>query len=365
MKGIDVSHWQNQIDWDSVKSEGIEFVILKAGGSDNGFYTDKTFETNYTEARNHGLHVGAYYFVGPKCTSRESGEADAKRFLEIIKGKQFDMPVYIDFEAPNASNVSGNTDACIGFCEVMKAAGYYPGIYASDVSGFKNRLDKSKLTAYTWWVARYGKEPEYAVERKDIWQYSSAGTVKGINANVDMNEAYTDFPSYIAANGLNGYEKRASAPAPSPARKSNEQIANEVIAGQWGVGDDRKNRITAAGYDYETIRAIVNQKLGVHPAPARKSNEQIANEVIAGKWGVGDDRKNRITAAGYDYNTIRNIVNAKLGVHPAPERKSNEQIANEVIAGKWGVGNDRKRRITAAGYNYETIRAIVNRKMGR
>ena len=361
MKGIDVSHWQDQIDWPSVKSEGIEFVILKAGGSDSGFYTDKTFESKYEGAKSVGMHVGAYYFVGSKCTNRESGVADAKRFLEIIKGKQFDMPVYIDFEAPNASDVSGNTDACIGFCETMKEAGYYPGIYASDISGFKTRLDKTRLTSYTWWVARYGKEPEYAVEKKDIWQYTSKGTVKGIDSNVDMNEAYAAFSSYITIHGLNGYSKST----PAPVKKSNDEIANEVIAGKWGVGEDRENRITAAGYDYNTIRSIVNSKLGVTPAPTRKSNDEIANEVIAGKWGVGDDRKNRITAAGYDYNAIRNLVNSKLGAKPAPARKSNEQIANEVIAGKWGVGNDRKNRITAAGYNYETIRAIVNSKMRR
>lgn len=95
--------------------------------------------------------------------------------------------------------------------------------------------------------------------------------------------------------------------------KSLDAIANEVIAGQWGNGDDRRNRLQAAGYDYNAVQALVNQKLGMGSAPAGKSNEQIADEVIRGEWGNGDDRRNRLQAAGYDYNAIQAIVNRKLG----------------------------------------------------
>ncbi len=100
--------------------------------------------------------------------------------------------------------------------------------------------------------------------------------------------------------------------------------------------DDRKNRLSAAGYDYNAIQAIVNQKAA--PAPAKKSNEEIANEVLAGAWGNGDDRKNRLSAAGYDYNAIQAIVNQKA----APAKKSNEEIAKEVLAGAWGNSDDRR-----------------------
>ena len=94
--------------------------------------------------------------------------------------------------------------------------------------------------------------------------------------------------------------------------KSLDTIANEVLAGQWGNGDDRRNRLQAAGYDYNAVQALVNQKLGVGSAPAGKSNEQIADEVIRGEWGNGDDRRKRLQAAGYDYNAIQAIVNRKL-----------------------------------------------------
>ena len=104
-----------------------------------------------------------------------------------------------------------------------------------------------------------------------------------------------------------------STSTPKPSKKSNETIAQEVINGAWGNGEDRKSKLTATGYDYNTIQSIVNQKLGAKPTVSnKKSNEQIANEVIAGKWGNGDDRKNRLTAAGYDYNSVQKIVNQKL-----------------------------------------------------
>lgn len=155
---------------------------------------------------------------------------------------------------------------------------------------------------------------------------------------------------------------------PSSGNKSNEEIANEVIAGKWGNGDARKNALTNAGYDYSAIQNIVNQKLSgssSKPKTTTKSNETIAQEVINGAWGNGDDRKNRLIAAGYDYNTIQSIVNQKLGAGSSSNsnKKSNETIANEVIRGDWGNGQDRKNRLQAAGYDYNAIQAIVNRKL--
>ena len=92
----------------------------------------------------------------------------------------------------------------------------------------------------------------------------------------------------------------------------------------------------------------------------KKSNEEIAREVIAGKWGNGDDRKNRLTQAGYNYSTIQSLVNTML---KPSSRKSNEEIAREVIAGKWGNGYERKTRLKKAGYDYTAIQSIVNRLM--
>ena len=107
---------------------------------------------------------------------------------------------------------------------------------------------------------------------------------------------------------------------------------------------------------------IVSQQVA-QPAPAKKSVNEVAQEVIAGKWGTGADRKNRLTAAGYNYNEVQNEVNNILKGKPSQpsNKKSNEQIAKEVIEGKWGNGKDRKKKIEAAGYNYNEIQKIVNK----
>lgn len=204
IRGIDVSHWQDDIDWDKVSKSGIKFAIIKAGGSDDGFYTDSKFEENYQDAKNNGVPVGAYYFVGPGFLSEEDGIADANRFLKIIEGKTFEMPIALDLESTSPDNKVGVTEAAIAFCETLENAGYYVVIYASDISGFKDRLVLNKLESYDKWVACYGSEPTY-VDDYGIWQYTSEGSVYGINGNVDMNKAYKDYPSIIKESGLNGF----------------------------------------------------------------------------------------------------------------------------------------------------------------
>ena len=95
-------------------------------------------------------------------------------------------------------------------------------------------------------------------------------------------------------------------------KKTNEQIADEVIRGLWGNGTTRKQRLTNAGYNYDTIQKLVNQKLQGSYTPSKKTNEQIAREVIQGKWGNGSARKKNLEKAGYGYNKIQSIVNQML-----------------------------------------------------
>lgn len=162
-------------------------------------------------------------------------------------------------------------------------------------------------------------------------------------------------------------------------KKSTDEIAREVIAGKWGSGAARKANLEAAGYDYATVQNAVNSIVsGKKPAsttsaptsapaptpqPARKSVNQIAQEVIAGKWGSGNQRKTNLQNTGYNYTEVQNAVNAILGgkATATPARKSNTEIAREVIAGKWGSGATRKAKLQAAGYNYAAIQAEVNR----
>lgn len=207
INGIDVSKWQGEIDFSKVKASGIEFVIIKAGGSDNGFYKDSYFEKNYEKAKAAGLSVGAYYFVGKRFQGAQSGTLDAKRFLDIIKGKEFEFPVFVDVEAPGFQYKEDNTDAAIAFCETMEKAGYFCGIYGSDISGFKDRLDHKRIEQFAHWVARYGNPPEYC-EDAQIWQKSSKGNVPGICGSVDLDISYIeDYPKIMKKKGLNGFKK--------------------------------------------------------------------------------------------------------------------------------------------------------------
>ena len=226
---IDVSHWQGSINFNLVKDSGVWGVIIKAGGSDAGLYTDPRFEENYRNAKAAGLHVGAYYFVGKKCITAADGTADANRFMTMLAGKEFDMPVYMDVEAPASTTKTGNTNAAIAFCRAMEKAGYFTGIYASDVSGFVQRLNSTQLLSFTWWVARYGSKPTHATRNMTMWQYSSSGSVSGINGRVDMNKCYIDFPTIIKNAGLNGYKKEDPEPAvdyEAAIAKLTEQVHN-------------------------------------------------------------------------------------------------------------------------------------------
>lgn len=119
------------------------------------------------------------------------------------------------------------------------------------------------------------------------------------------------------------YDHMTSSKAPTPeaksvskpvttSGKSVDELAREVIRGDWGNGNDRYQRLTAAGYDYDTVQARVNQLLGQKPKPAGKSIDTLAREVIRGDWGNGQERYNRLTAAGYNYNTVQARVNQIL-----------------------------------------------------
>jgi GH25 family lysozyme M1 (1,4-beta-N-acetylmuramidase) len=206
IKGIDISHWNRVKDFFEVKASGIDFVILKAGGSDAGFYSDPQFENYYRQAKLAGLSVGAYYFTGRNFYGPTAGEEDAKRFARIIRDKTFEYPVYVDIEmtSPSANKMEEATAAAIAFCRYMESLKYFTGIYASDISGFKESLEYNRLADFTTWVARYGKKPEF-IKYPGIWQYSSNGSVPGIKGNVDLDRTEVNYPFIIKKGQFNGY----------------------------------------------------------------------------------------------------------------------------------------------------------------
>ena len=218
----------------------------------------------------------------------------------------------------------------------------------------------------------------------DIAKRNNLGTlVKGQNLTWHKMHAETSCPGeyllskmdYIVeeANKINNEVTSVPEPEPvptpepvPPVLKTNEEIANEVISGIWGNGNDRKVKLTDAGYDYSSIQKIVNEKLlGSTPTEKpKKLNEELAQEVISGNWGNGEERKKRLTEAGYNFDEIQTIVNNKLGADSSSSnKKSNDEVAYEVIRGDWGNGEERKNKLTQAGYDYDTIQKIVNDRL--
>ena len=160
-------------------------------------------------------------------------------------------------------------------------------------------------------------------------------------------------PDYASAAG-----RISPGPAPAPgAQKGLTEVAREVIAGHWGNGDFRIQNLTAAGYDAKSVQAEVNRILQGGGTSSRKPEDVIAKEVLAGKWGNGQDRINKLKAAGYNPGSIQSKVNSLLGYGASA---SLDEVAREVIQGKWGNGQDRFNRLTAAGYDAKSVQRRVN-----
>ena len=189
-KGIDVSTWQNDVDFSKVKKSGHDFVIIRAGFGREVSQKDNRFEQHYKKAKAAGLKVGAYWYS--YADSIEDAKKEAKACLEVIKGKAFELPVYYDLEEASIAKLGKSTCTAIAkaFCEAVKAEGYKVGVYAN-LNWFTNYLDYAELKkTYSIWLAQYHTEHQLDC---DIWQNSSTGKVDGYNGNIDTNYCYVDF----------------------------------------------------------------------------------------------------------------------------------------------------------------------------
>ena len=299
-KGIDVSEFQGSIDWAKVKKDGIEFAILKLGNiyDYDSNYKDSKFDTNYKNARAQGIKVGAYIYN--YCNTVDTLKKGLEWALEKLGNKKLDLPIYLDMED---KDIQGETKAsltkqCNEFAKIIKAAGYRAGVYAN-VNWLKNELNPSDFDKdISVWVAQYYKECQYT-GKYDIWQYASDGSVSGISGNCDMNYLYnTDI---IKESGADTSDK-----------KTIDELAEEVIAGKWGDGEDRKSKLEKAGYDYDAVQDRVNEILA---KDTKKSVTEVAKDVINGKYGNGDERKKKLEAEGYDYDEVQSKVNQLLGAN--------------------------------------------------
>ena len=190
-QGIDVSKYQGEINWQKVKTDGIEFVVIRCGYGREISQKDPYFEANYAGAKAAGLQVGTYWYSYAE--SAEDAKTEAKTFLEAVNGKAFDLPVYYDVEE-NTQAEKGKefvTGVILAFAEEVERAGYTVGVYAN-TNWLTNYIDLTKLGSRSIWKADYREDYDKEISC-DIHQYASDGNVNGISGRCDMNTGYADF----------------------------------------------------------------------------------------------------------------------------------------------------------------------------
>lgn len=192
--GIDVSHYQGEIDWDKVKEDGIEFVIIRIGyrgyGEEGTLKVDTNFEKNIQGARAAGLDVGVYFFS--QAINEEEAVEEAEFVLGHLASYDLQLPIVYDPESilhdkARTDYVSGEqfTKNTKAFCETIEDAGYDAMIYCN-MLWQAYELDLKELEEYPIWYADYEAIPQTPYHF-EMWQYSQTGTVNGIQGNVDMN----------------------------------------------------------------------------------------------------------------------------------------------------------------------------------
>ena len=205
LKVIDVSVHQGQIDWAKVKNH-IDGAIIRCGyGSDYTEQDDKRFKENVEACIKRGIPFGVYLYSYAKTIEQAKSEAaHVIRLLEPYKN-ELSYPVYYDLE--EAGTEKGAVERALVFGDIIEAAGYWCGIYANQYwwqTYLKNGLDR-----FTKWVAKYSNSKPTGISGTyDIWQYSSKGSVPGIEGNVDMNICYRDFPAAIKKTATKVEEKK-------------------------------------------------------------------------------------------------------------------------------------------------------------
>ncbi len=193
--GIDVSKWNGEIDWDKVKNAGVEFAIIRVGyrGSVTGsLVEDPLFAANIRGATASGVPVGVYFFT--QAVNEVEAVEEASAVLQLIREYNLEYPVFIDTEGAGGNgradglDVETRTLVCEAFCRTIVNAGYEAGVYANR-HWYNNNLHVNQLEKYCIWLAEYRSAPLYQGYYQ-MWQYTSKGSIDGIDGNVDMSISY-------------------------------------------------------------------------------------------------------------------------------------------------------------------------------
>lgn len=288
--------------------------------------------------------IGFYHFAWFG-GNEEEAEAEARYFLANVPTQV--KYLVLDYEDHASASVQRNTTACLRFMQIIADAGYTP-IYYSYKPFTLDNVDYQQILAQfpnSLWIAGYGlnngtADFEYFPSMDGIrwWQYSSNPFDKNIVLLDDDEEDIL-----ISKNTT----------------KNLDTVANEVLQGLWGNGQERFNNLSNAGYDAQAVQDRVNAILNDEtPGNSASSDlDSVAQEVLQGLWGNGQERFNRLTDAGYDAEEVQDKVNSLLGGEDTVDLNT---VANEVIQGLWGNGQERYNNLTSAGYDAQAVQDRVN-----
>lgn len=218
-QGIDISYCQTQVDWNKVTAD---FVIARAGYGKLASQKDTMFESHYAGAKKRGIPIGAYWYSYAMDEAGARAEADA--CLAVLKGKQFEYPIYYDVEEQKQFALGKEKVSAIirAFLERVESAGYWVGLYGS-YSSLTTYTAEDIRKRYCIWLAHWDVQKSPYQGDYGVWQYS-VGKANGVTGACDLDKSYVDYPTLIKERGLNGFDK----PEPTPQKKT---LNVEVIVG--------------------------------------------------------------------------------------------------------------------------------------
>ena len=206
-QGADLSKFNRYVDMRLAKKNGMDFVILKAGSGYSG--EDPKFQQNYNNAKAAGLNVGAYWYS--YAVNVEEAKEEAVRYMKILGKKQFEYPVYLDFEDPSQRKIpkETKTDMAIAFMSILEKNGFYTGLYSSG-SWINNQFERERLKDYDIWIAHWHvTNPNCYTPDYGMWQFTNKSKIKGVpdtgEGGVDMNYSYKNYPKIIKGAKLNNF----------------------------------------------------------------------------------------------------------------------------------------------------------------
>ena len=260
LKGIDISHHQKGINLGAIDTD---FVIIKA--TEGNGYTDELCDTFYQKAKSLGKKLGVYHFARPDLGN--TAEAEADWFIKETLGYHKEAMLILDWESGDLSNTAW---AKAWLDRVYQQTGVKPLIYMSESPAKSYDWSSVANADYGVWVAKYGVnngEPNTPPSINywsfiALWQYTSKGRLQGYGSDLDLNYFYGDGTAWDKYAGGSSSTSQ-STPTNPIETKSVDELAQEVIAGKYGNGEDRRN---ALGSRYDEVQARVNEILGVNQA---------------------------------------------------------------------------------------------------